>query len=232
MNGHTTLMLAAVAVIAAFVPIVVVVRWLESHGRLGDPDRRLAFRSYGPLIAGVLSAGTVAVHLSVIGDHAVRSSPAADPILFLCSVGLATSHPTAVDTRLLGFVPLGIASLAVAPLQGAWSLPRLWRGHRTMLAGLAVAIGSLAVSLTQVVAESERSDPAATVSRVGEVGTFALVGEGVLLVAVAVMVVGRPRRIVDALHARAIDAYVATALAIAGVAIFTVVALVFGHVGH
>ena len=59
MHGHTTLMLAAVAVIAAFVPIVVVVRWLESHGRLGDPDRRLAFRSYGPLIAGVLSAGKI-----------------------------------------------------------------------------------------------------------------------------------------------------------------------------
>ena len=74
--------------------------------------------------------------------------------------------------------------------------------------------------------------PAAAATRIGEVGTVALIGEGLLLVAIAMLVVGRPRRVVVALDARAIDAYVGTALAVVGVAIFTTVALVFGHVVH
>jgi hypothetical protein len=232
MHGHTTLMLAAVGVIAAFVPIVVVGRWLEASGRLGDPERRIAFRSYGPIIAGAFSLGTAAIHISVIGDHAVRASPASDPVLFLCAVGVATAHPTDIDAQLLGFLPLGVASLIVAPLQGVWAVPRLWRGNRAAISGAAIAIASLALSATQLAMQPSLVGPASAVTRIGEVGTVALIGEGLLLVAIAVLVVGRPRRVVDALDARAIDAYIGTALAIVSVAIFTTIALLFGDVVH
>jgi hypothetical protein len=232
MHAHTTLMLAAVGVIAAFVPIVVVARWLEGSGRLGDPDRRIPFHAYGPMIAGSLSLGTAVVHLSVIGDHAARSAPGTDPVLFLCVVGVGTAHPTAVDGTLLGFLPLGLASLVVVPLQGAWAVPRLWRGDRAALAGAAVAIGSLVLSAAQLAMQPLLSGPATAVTRIGEVGTVALIGEGLLLVAIAALVIGRPRRIVAGLDARAVDAFIATSLAVVGVAIFTSVALAFGHVVH
>ena len=232
MHGHTTLMLAAVGLIAAFVPIVVVARWLEATGRLGDPDRRIPFRSYGPIIAGALSLGTAAVHLSVIGDHAVRVSPASDPVLFLCAIGVATSHPTAVDAKLLGFLPLGVVSLGVAPLQGVWAMPRLWRGHRAAIVGAAIAAGSLAVSATQLAMQPVLLGPAVAVTQIGEIGTVSLISEGLLLVGIAALVLGRPRHLAARLDARAIDACIATALAIVGVAIFTSVALVFGHVVH
>jgi hypothetical protein len=232
MHAHTTLMLAAVGVVAAFVPIVVVARWLEASGRLGDPDRRIPFHSYGPMIAGSLSLGTAVVHLSVIGDHAARSVPGSDPVLFLCVVGVGTAHPTAVDATLLGFLPLGLASLIVAPLQGVWAVPRLWRGNRAALTGAAVAIGSLVLSAAQLAMQPLLAGPATAVTTIGEVGTIALLGEGLLLVAIAVLVMGRPRRIVARLDARAVDAFIATALAVVGVAIFTSVALAFGHVVH
>jgi hypothetical protein len=232
MHGHTTLMLAAVGVVAAFVPIVLAARWLESSGRLGDPDRRIPFRTYGPIMAGALSLGTAVVHLSVIGDHAIRSAPSADPVLFLCTVGVGTVHPPGTDGTLLGFLPLGLASLVVAPLQGVWAVPRLWRGSRPALAGAAVAIGSLVLSATQLAMQPLIAGPAGAVTRIGEVGTISLIGEGLLLVTLAALVLGRPRRIVTGLDARAVDAYIATALAIVGVAIFTSVALAFGHLVH
>jgi hypothetical protein len=232
MHAHTTLMLAAVGVVAAFVPIVVVARWLEASGRLGDPDRRIPFHAYGPVIAGSLSLGTAVVHLSVIGDHAARSAPGSDPVLFLCVVGVGTAHPTAVDGTLLGFLPLGFASLVVAPLQGVWAVPQLWRGDRAAVAGAAVAIGSLVLSAVQLATQPLLAGPATVVTRIGEVGTVALIGEGLLLVAIAVLVIGRPRRIVAGLDARSVDAFIATALAVVGVAIFTSVALAFGHVLH
>jgi len=232
MHGHTTLMLAAVGVIAAFVPIVVLARWLEATGRLGDPLRRIPFRSYGPIIAGALSLGTAAVHLSVIGEHAVRASPTTDPVLFLCAVGVATAHPSTFDAKLLGFLPLGVVSLIVAPLQGVWAIPRCWRSHRAAIVGIGIAGGSLALSATQFAMQPVLVGSTAAVTRIGEVGTIALVGEGLLLVGIALLVLGRPRRLVATLEARTIDAFIATLLAITGVAIFTAVALVFGHLVH
>lgn len=232
MHGHTTLMLAAVGVIAAFVPIVVVARWLETTGRLGDPDRRVAFRTYGAMVAGALSLGTAVVHLSVIGDHVARSASAGDPVLFLCSVGIATTAPTVVDAKLLGFLPLGVASLVVTPFQGVWALPRTWRTHRAAGFGALVAIIALGLSATQLAMQPSIVGPTVTVSRIGELGTLALFGEGLLLVAIAVLVAGRPRRIVASLDARPIDAFVATSLTVVAVVIFTLVAVLFGHLGH
>jgi hypothetical protein len=231
MHGQTTLVLAAVGVIAAFVPIVVVARWLEARGRFGDPDRRVAFRSYGPVIAGALSMGTAAIHLSVIGDHAQQASTA-DPVLFLCAIGVATAHPAVIDAKLLGFLPLGVASVLIAPLQGVWAVPRLWRGYRGALLGAAVSIGALGLSATQLAMQPLLIGPATAVTRIGEIGTLSLIGEGLLLVGIAVLVVGRPRRVVAALDARPIDAFVATTLAVVGVGIFTGVVLLFGHVVH
>jgi hypothetical protein len=74
--------------------------------------------------------------------------------------------------------------------------------------------------------------PASAVTRIGDVGTVALIGEGLLLVAIAALVIGRPRPIVASLDARAVDAFIATALGVVGVAIFTWVALAFGHAVH
>jgi hypothetical protein len=232
MHGHTTLMLAAVGVIAAFVPIVVVARWLETRGRFGDPDRRVAFPSYGPVIAGALSMGTAAIHLSVIGDHAQGASPTADPVLFLCAIGVATAHPAVIDAKLLGFLPLGVASLFVAPLQGVWAVPRLWRGYRGAVLGAAVSIGALGVTATQLAMQPVLIGPVTAVSQIGEVGTLSLIGEGLLLVGIAILVIGRPRRLVAALDARPIDAFVATTFAVVGVGIVTGVALFLGHVAH
>jgi hypothetical protein len=172
------------------------------------------------------------VHLSVIGDHAARTAPASDPVLFLCVVGVGTAHPTAVDGTILGFLPLGLASLVVAPLQGVWAVPRLWRGNRPALVGAAVAICSLGLSAAQLAMQPLLAGPASAFTRIGEVGTVAMIGEGLLLVAIAALVIGRPRRIAAGLDARAVDAFIATALAVAGVTIFTSVALVFGHVVH
>jgi hypothetical protein len=232
MHGHTTLMLAAVGVVAAFVPIVLVARWLETTGRLGDADRRIGFRTYGPIVAGALSLGTAVVHLSVIGDHVGRSAAVGDPVLFLCSVGVATTAPTAVDAKLLGFLPLGAASLLITPLQGVWALPRTWRTHRAAVIGAVVAVIALGLSATQLALQPSIVGPAATVSGIGEVGTLALFGEGLLLVAMAALVIGRPRRVVAGLDARPIDAFVATSLTVVAVAIVTVVAVLFGHLGH
>ncbi len=232
MHGQSTLILATLGVIAAFVPIVVVARWLEARGQFGDPDRRVAFRSYGPVIAGALSLGTAAIHVSVIGAHAQEASPAADPVLFLCAIGVATAHPAVIDAKLLGFLPLGVASLIVAPLQGVWAVPRLWRGYRGALLGAAVSIGALGVTATQLAMQPLLIGPETAVTQIGEVGTLALIGEGLLLVGIAMLVVGRPRRLVAALDARPIDAFVATTFAVVGVGIVTSVALLFGHVVH
>ena len=232
MHAHTTLMLAAVGVIAAFVPIVVVARWLEARGRFGDPDRRVAFRSYGPVIAGALSMGTAAIHLSVIRDHAQAASPTGDPVLFLCAIGVATAHPAVIDAKLLGFLPLGIASLLVAPLQGVWSVPRLWRGHRGAVLGAAVSIGALGVTATQLAMQPLLIGPATAATQIGELGTLSLIGEGLLLVGIATLVAGRPKRVVAVLDARPIDAFVATTLAVVGVGIVTAVVLLFGNGAH
>jgi hypothetical protein len=229
MHGHSTLMLAAVGLVAAFVPIVVTARWLEAAGRLGDPERIIPFDTYGPIIAGVLSLGTAAIHLTVIGDHAIRSSPTSDPVLFLCAVGVATAHPTGVEPALLGFLPLGVVSLAAVPLQGVWALPRLWRDRPAATIGAAIAVVSLGLSAAQVGLGAAVVDPT---PGVGNVGTIALVGEGLFLVGIAALVLGRPRRFVEGLDARMVDASIATALAVVGVAMFTVVALLFGRVTH
>jgi hypothetical protein len=232
MHGQSALILATLCVIAAFVPIVVVARWLEARGRFGDPDRRVAFRSYGPVIAGALSLGTAAIHVSVIQAHAQAAAPAADPVLFLCAIGVATAHPAVIDTKLLGFLPLGVASLVVAPLQGVWAVPRLWRRDRGAVLGTVVSIGALGVTATQLAMQPLLIGPGIAVTQIGEVGTLSLIGEGLLLVAIATLVVGRPRRVVAALAARPIDAFVATTLAVVGVVIVTGVALLLGHGAH
>src|SRR5947207_204173 len=107
-------MLAAVGVVGAFVPIVVAVTVLLRRGRLGDPDRRLPFAAYGPVLAGALSGGAAAVHLGLIGEHAALAlAPAAvgaatgglvGAAAFVCSVGAGASHFTAVNTSIAGFL--------------------------------------------------------------------------------------------------------------------------------
>lgn len=230
MHGHTILMLAGVGVVAAFVPIVLVVRWLEAHGRIRDADGPVAFRSYGAVIAGAFSAGSAAIHLSVIGDHAAGSG--GDPFLFLCSVGVATTHLTTMDASVAGFLPVGVATLVVAPVQAAWVVPRLWRRVRISMVGLIVAIGSLLLGLSQIVLTPAALPLTPASHVVAEVSGAALIGEGVVLIGVALLVIGRPRRIHARLEARPADACVAIGLALAAAMIFTIVAIGVDHVVH
>lgn len=231
MHAHSILMLAAVGIVAAFVPIVLAVRWLESRGYIGDQERPVPFREYGVVIAGAFSAGSAAIHLSVIGDHAIETATTGgDPVLFLCSVGVATAHVTSMDSAVAGFVPVGVATIVIGPAQAAWIVPALWRRVRLAFVGLAIAIGSFVVGLSQVL--SGPALPSAQASTTSAVGSTVLIGQGVLLIAVAVLVIGRPRRLIERLEARSADAYVAIGLALATVAILTGVAIGVDHLPH
>ena len=67
MHAHVVLMLAATALIGLFVLIVVAATLLQRRGRLGEPDRRVEFRSYGPILAAACSAGAAAGRLPFSG---------------------------------------------------------------------------------------------------------------------------------------------------------------------
>ena len=231
-HGQSALVLGFVGIVAAFIPIVLIAGWLARSGHLGDPDRRVEFAGYGPVIAGALSLGTVAVHLSIIGDHATHAAPTGNAVLFLCAVGAVTAHPAVVDARVLGFLPAGLASLFLTPIQTVWSWPRAWRSHGAVIVGVVVALVALAITVTQLAMQPLLVGPTAAVAQIGEAGVLALVVEGMLLGAVALRLAGRPRRLVAALRLRTIDALVLTSLAVVAVCIFSAVALGAGHDAH
>ena len=72
MHGHGVLMLAAVGVIGAFVPIVVVVTALQRRGHLGPPERRLPFVS----VLSDPTMGGVSAIFAMIGDVVIAEPKA------------------------------------------------------------------------------------------------------------------------------------------------------------
>lgn len=247
-------MLAAVGVIAAFVPIVVGVTLLQRRGHLGDPGGRLPFATYGPFLAGALTAGAAAVHLGLIGEHAllalglpgtVAAGPAtasglattglAGAAAFLCSVGAGSAHFASVDPSIGGFLPLGIASLGLAPVHAVWSLPRLWRRAAGAIAGMAVTVTALGVGLVPFVAGvtgAAAGPGASTTPSLGYADVLAIVLETSLVLVFALLVLGRPRALLARLEVRVADAWVGTGLGVAAIAIFSLVALLAGHAVH
>jgi hypothetical protein len=229
-HAHVVLMLAATALIGLFVVIVVGVTLLQRRGRLGEPERRVEFRSYGPILAAACSGGAAAVHLAVVGEHAALSAADASPnaIALLCSIGAGTTHFAGADASLAGFLPLGVVSVGMIGAQGALAVPRVWRSRRLVLGGLAVTLAALATALlTRLLAPIATGTPQIAYS-----DALAIVFDVALLAVVGMLAFRRPRRILERLRVPAMDAWVGTALGVAAVGVFTVAGYFLAHATH
>jgi len=231
---HTILMLAAVALIWIFVVIVVTMTWLLRHGRLGTPDRQIPFRVYGPVLAAAFSGGAAAVHLTVIGEHALRTgaTPALNAGAFLCSIGASSAHFATVDASIAGFLPLGILSIGTVGMQGALSIPRAWRNGMLAAAGLVVSLVSIGISLVPRLTGVPDSAGSVAVTTVAYSDVLAIVLEVALIGVVGLLVAGRPRRLLERLQVKVADAWVGTALGVAAITVFTIAAVFAGHAAH
>lgn len=254
MHGHGVLMLAAVGVIAAFVPIVVVVTTLQRRGHLGPPERRLPFSQYGPFLAATLTAGAAGVHIGLIAEHAAlslgvggttgataafASSTAVGGLVgaaaFICSVGAGSAHFGTVTSSIGGFLPLGVASLGLAPVHAVWSIPRLWRRAAGAIAGIAVTGAVLAVGVAPFVAGLAGGagvSGATTTPALGDADVIDIILEAALALVFVLLVLQRPRGLVQRLEVKVADAWVGTGLGVAAIAIFSLVAVLAGHTAH
>ena len=230
MHAHVVLMLAATALIGTFVLIVVGVTLLQRRGRLGAPDRRVEFGSYGPFLAAACSGGAAAVHLAVVGEHAALSAVGASPSAnaLLCSIGAGTTHFSGADPALAGFLPLGVLSLGSIGAQGALAVPRLWRSRRLVLAGLAVTLAALAIAL----ATRLLSPTVADARQIPYSDALAIVFDVALLAVVGLLAFGRPTRLLARLRVSVTDAWVGTGLGVAAVGVFTIAGYVLAHTTH
>jgi len=227
-------MLAAVALVWLFVGVVVVVTLLQRRGRLGQPDRLLPFRSYGPVLAAACSGGAAAVRLTVIGEHAVRTGGATtvDASAFLCSIGAGSTHFTTADAAIAGFLPLGIVTIVIVGLQIALSIPRAWRNPMLAVAGLVVTLASMAVAVVPRLTGVPQVDGATTVATIGYADALSFVFEVALIGVVGLLVLSRPRRLVARLQVKVADAYIGTGLGVGAVVVFTIAAAFAGHAVH
>jgi hypothetical protein len=231
---HTILMLAAVALIGIFVLIVVTVTWLLRHGRLGTPGRHVPFGAYGPVLAAAFSGGAAAVHLTVIGEHALRTGAgqALNAGAFLCSIGASSAHFATVDASVAGFLPLGIISIGTVGLQGALAIPRAWRNGILAAAGVIVSLLSIGISLVPRLTGVPNSAGSVAVTTVAYSDVLAIVLEVALIGVVGLLVSGRPRRLLERLQVTVADAWIGTALGVAAVGVFTIAAVFAGHAAH
>lgn len=228
MHAHDVLMLAATVLVGLFVAIVVGVTHLRRRGRLGDPERHVDFAWYGPVLAAAFSGGAAAVHLIVVAEHAAiaAASPTVDAFALLCSIGAGTTSFAAADPSIAGFLPLGIASLGTIAAQGALAVPRAWRSRRTLVFGLAVTLAALAVALAaRLVARPATVDTAQLAYSDG----LAIVLDIALLLVIALLGFGRPRRLRARLRVPVMDAWVGTGLGVAAVAVFVVAGYFLAH---
>ncbi len=238
MHAHVVLMLAATVLIGLFVLIVVGVTLLQRRGRLGDPARQVEFGAYGPILAAACSGGAAAVHLAVVGEHASLTVADASPdaIALLCSIGAGSTHFSAADPTLAGFLPLGVLSVGTIGAQGALALPRLWRSRRVRLIGLGVTLAAVAVALaTRVLAPAAGTAALAPATGADEIAYsdwLAVVFDLALLVLIALLAYGRPRRLAARLRVSVADAWVGTGLGVAAVAVFTVAGYFLAHAIH
>jgi hypothetical protein len=235
-HAHAVLMLAATALVGLFVVIVVVATFLQRRGRLGEPGRTLPFGSYGPVLAAACSGGAAAVHLFVVGEHAQLTVAEGSPnaVAFLCSIGAGTTHFSGADPSLAGFLPLGVLSIGAIGAQGALAVPRMWRHRRALLAGLAITVLALAVAVATRVLAAVSASTTATggAEPVAYTDALAIVFDVALLIVIALLAFGRPKRVVERLRVSVIDAWVATGLGVGAVAVFTVAGFLLAHATH
>lgn len=234
MHLHTVLMLAAVALVWIFVGVVVVVSWLQRHGRLGEPDRRVSFGAYGPILAAACSGGAAAVHVTAIGQHVLQAGSAApaSAAAFLCSIGAGGTHFSTVDASIAGFLPLGVVSLVTVGLQGALAVPRAWRNRMLAVVGLAItAISALVAAAPRIVGVPATAGGVAVPS-IAYADALGFILEIVLVAIVAMLVWRRPRRFLERLEVKVADAWVGTGLGVGAVVVFTIAAVVAGHAAH
>jgi len=231
---HIVLMLAAVVLIWLFVGIVVAVTLLLRRGRLGEPSRVLPFRAYGPVLAAACSGGAAAVHLEVVGEHALQTSSAASGSAYalICSIGAGSAHFSTADASIAGFLPLGIASLVIIGLQAVLAIPRAWRNPMLAVGGLVVSGISILIALVPKVTGVASAPGVTTVATVGYADALAVVLEVALAIVVGLLVLGRPRGLLERLQVKVADAYVGTGLGVAAVLVFTVASVFAGHAVH
>ena len=230
-HAHAVLMLAATVLIGLFVVIVVAVTLLQRRGKLGPADEQVEFRSYGPVLAAACSGGAAAVHLAVVGEHASLTVASASPDAFalLCSIGAGTTHFTGAEASIAGFLPLGVLSLGAIGAQGVLALPRLWQSRRFLLVGLATTLGALAVALVTRLLAPPSAAPAL---QIAYSDALAIVFDLALIMVIALLAVGRPRRLLERLRVSVADAWVGTGLGVAAVAVFTVAGYLLAHASH
>ena len=229
-HAHVVLMLAATALIGTFVLIVIGVTLLQRLGRIGPPDARVEFRSYGPVLAAACSGGAAAVHLAVVGEHAALTTADAAPsaIAFLCSIGAGTPHFSGTEPALAGFLPLGVLSLGSIGAQAALAIPRIWRSRTLLSIGLGITLVAFGVALaTRLFTPAE-----AGAQQIPYSDALAIVFDLALLVVVALLAFGRPSRVLKRLRVSTTDAWVGTGLGVAAVAVFTVAGYVLAHATH
>ena len=223
-------MLAATALIGLFVLIVVGVTLVQRRGRLGAPDRRVEFRSYGPILAAACSGGAAAVHLAVVSEHASLTATDSAPSAFalLCSIGAGTAHFADANASLAGFLPMGVLSVGMIGAQGTLALPHAWRNRRVLHAGLGITIAALAVALaTRLFAPR-----AVGAQQIPYSDALAIAFDVALLVVVGLLAFGRPRRLEARLRVPVMDAWVGTGLGVAAVGVFTVAGYLLAHASH
>jgi len=231
---HIVLMLAAVVLVWLFVGIVVAVTWLLRRGRLGDASRQVPFRAYGPVLAAACSGGAAAVHLEVVGEHALQTGSAASGSAFalICSIGAGSAHFASADASIAGFLPLGIASLVIIGLQAVLAIPRAWRNPMLAVGGLVVSGISVLIALVPKLTNVASAPGVTTVATVGYADALAVVLEIALAIVVGLLVLDRPRGLVDRLQVKVADAYVGTGVGVAAVLVFTVASVFAGHAVH
>lgn len=234
MHLHVLLMLAATVLIWLFVGIVVAVTLLLRRGRLGSPERQVGFRSYGPILAAACSAGAAGVHLEVVGEHALASGTAASTTGFalLCSIGAGSTQFTTADSSVAGFGALGVATLVAIALQAALAVPRAWRNPILAVTGLLVSAVSIGLGLAPKVLGASQARGATRLATVDYADGLAFVLEIALALVVSLLVLGRPRGLLERLQVKVADAYVGTGLAVAAVAVFTITSVFAGHSIH
>jgi len=231
---HIVLMLSATVLIWLFVVIVVAVTLLLRRGRLGPADRQVPFRSYGPVLAAACSGGAAAVHLEVVGEHALQSGATASTsaVALLCSIGAGSTQFTTANATIAGFLPLGITTLVVIGLQAALAVPHAWRNPMLAIVGLIVSGVSIALGLAPKLLGAASASGATQLATVGYADAFAFVLEVALAIVVTLLVFGRPRRLFDRLEVKVADAYIGTLLGVTAVAVFTVTSVFAGHSIH
>jgi hypothetical protein len=233
-HAHAVLMLAATVLVGLFVVIVVAVTLLGRRGRLGDPTRRVAFGSYGPILAAACSGGAAAVHVAVVGEHVslAAASGSSSAVALLCSIGAGTTHFAGPDPALAGFLPLGVLSLGTIGAQGMLAIPQIWRSRRLLLVGLAVTGFALTVALATRLLAPAAATATAGAQPVAYSDALAIVFDIGLLLVIALLAFGRPRRIAERLRVSAADAWVGTGLGVGAVAVFTVAGYLLAHATH